>query len=672
MLSFLFASYCNGQNASREPDLSALADNFFGYQESGDNSEEAYDNMVQLLNDPLDLNHSSADNFRFLNFLSDNQINEILKYREKSGPFLSVYELQVIPGLDVPTIQRLLPFVTVRPGNESLKGFIHDLVHKDNNYFVMRIERTVENKRGYREPDSDRQFRGSANRLYYRLRSSVPDNYSIGITAEKDAGEQFRWNPKARQFGFDYWSGHIRIQNRGIIKNLIVGDFQNQFGQGLIFGGAFGGGKGAETVIGIRKSSIGFVPYSSVNESSFCRGVASTLNITSTLQLSAFYSASHRDATLLSDTVDQSISSMSTSGMHRSIDELETRAAIRERQIGLAMSYKHKLFDAGLTYHKFSLSSPLKRNENQYNQFSFSGSTNHNVGAFLNFNLSNFSFFSEAATTVNFGSAIIFGAIGSLSNRISIAFLYRNYSRSFHPFNSNALAESSTPQNEAGIYWGWKYQYRKYTLSGYVDLFRFPWLRFRSYAPSFGYEWFVRLNYQPAKAVQIFAQMREESKMRNRPDMVTMYEVGSGLKRNYVVNFDYGISPTLRMKTRAQFSTWKFDGIQTDGFVLIQDLSCEIKNLTLTGRYAMFGTDDYDNRQYAFENDVWLAYSSQAYYGEGVRKYILVEYRISKAVSVWARFASYRYDNQESIGSGLETITGNRRNDIKFQLRIKF
>ncbi|MFI5135500.1 MAG: hypothetical protein ACHQD9_06580, partial [Chitinophagales bacterium] len=37
---------------------------------------------------------------------------------------------------------------------------------------------------------------------------------------------------------------YLQVQNKGKIKNLIIGDFQNQFGQGLTLGGAFAMGKG--------------------------------------------------------------------------------------------------------------------------------------------------------------------------------------------------------------------------------------------------------------------------------------------------------------------------------------------------------------------------------------------------------------------------------------------
>ncbi|MDZ7646335.1 MAG: hypothetical protein U5K54_03650 [Cytophagales bacterium] len=61
-----------------------------------------------------------------------------------------------------------------------------------------------------------------------------------------------------------FFSFHAQVLNKGKFKNLIVGDYQAQFGQGLILGSAFGIGKSAEAVTTIRRPNIGFMPYSSL------------------------------------------------------------------------------------------------------------------------------------------------------------------------------------------------------------------------------------------------------------------------------------------------------------------------------------------------------------------------------------------------------------------------
>ena len=102
------------------------------------------------------------------------------------------------------------------------------------------------------------------------------------------------------------------------------------------------------------------------------------------------------------------------------------------------------------------------------------------------------------------------------------------------------------------------------------------------------------------------------------------------------------------------------------------DVACNLGRVTVAARYALFDTDDYDNRLYVYERDAWLSFTFPAYYGRGARNYVLVQYRLSAKIDVWLRWSHTRYNNQGEIGSGGDTITGDTRNDIKLQARIRF
>ena len=126
------------------------------------------------------------------------------------------------------------------------------------------------------------------------------------------------------------------------------------------------------------------------------------------------------------------------------------------------------------------------------------------------------------------------------------------------------------------------------------------------------------------------------------------------------------------MRTRAQFSSFQMNDITTRGMALLQDVQFDLGNIKFTARYAVFDTDDYDNRQYAYENDVLLAYSLPAYHGIGVRRVAMVEYKLNRHVTFWLRYANTRYPHEEKIGTGPDTVAGNTKNDVKFQVRISF
>lgn len=659
----------------KDVNLEVLADEIFGFQDLDLNYQELYENMALLLANKINLNVANAEELRFLNLLTEEQVQSLITYRTEIGPLLTVYELQAVPGFDLNTINKIISFVKVQ--NEASVTLLKRVLTEENNYLIVRYHQTFETKKGFKNTELPaRQFKGDDGDLYMRFRVSKPGDFSLGLTLEKDAGEQIIWVPSSKQYGFDFISTHAQVMNKGSLKNFIIGDYQTQFAQGLLLGGSFGYGKGSEAVMTVRRSNLGFLPYTSSNETGYKRGAAATIELGRNLFLSGFYSNALRDATINADTLDEnsSASSFQTTGLHRNEYELATRHKIREQNYGAVLNFRKGRIDAGIIFNELRYSLPVNRDLRPYNQFTFQGTRVTNAGAFVNYTFHNFTLFTEAAQTLGEGYGLTVGLLGSLTPKLDIALHIRNYQRSFYSTYSNAFSENSIPQNELGTYWGWKYRWnKKFSASGYMDFFRFPWLRYRSYAPSNGHEWLVRFNYQPSRNVMIFIQAREESKTRNGSNPETnLYETFPGTKRNYWVNVDYPISDKITMKTRAQFSTYDFDQTLSRGMAVLQDISIDLGRLSLIGRYAIFDTEDYDNRQYVYERDVWLAYSLPAYDGKGVRNYLVVEYNFTRKFTVWFRFAHTRYTDRDEMGSGSDTISGNERNDLRIQTRMKF
>jgi hypothetical protein len=657
--------------------LEKLIDEIFPVQDLDLNYEDLYDNLAQILSNPLDLNNVTREQMRSLMVVPESDINSFFQYREENGPILSVYELQAIPGWTRQTFDNIVPFVRVIEAQSRFNTSIFQrMAEEKNNYLLLRVERGLEMKKGYSpQTDSAQRYAGSPDRYYIRYRVSRSNDFSFGFTLEKDPGEAMTWVPSKNQFGFDYFSIHGQVQNKGRLKNLVIGDYQCQFGQGLIMGSSFGFGKNAETITTVRRSNLGFLPYTSLSENLFLRGAAATVSLSGNVFAHGFISKTLRDGNLttLADESPQTATSLSNAGLHRTLAELEDRKRIEELDIGGVLQYKTQMLDAGIIYHRLNFQPGIVRTETPYNQFAFSGSENQNVGAYVNFSWANFTFFSEVAQTISHGRGFTTGILGNLTKSLEVSLLYRNFDRDFYSFYSNALSENTAAQNERGFYWGWKYKFnKKYSASGYFDVFNFPWLRYRGYAPSEGNEWLLRFNYTPSKAIVLFLQARSESKIRNLPGESTLYKTAVGEKRNFWINCDYAAPPWLTFKTRVQFSDYTLGASTTRGFAVIQDVNFSLGRVTLSTRYALFDTDDYDNRIYAYERNMWLAFSFPAYYGVGTRTYIMLQYKLSRQTDVWFKWSQTRYSDRNEIGTGTETIPGNTGNDVKFQARIRF
>jgi hypothetical protein len=93
--------------------------------------------------------------------------------------------------------------------------------------------------------------------------------------------------------------------------------------------------------------------------------------------------------------------------------------------------------------------------------------------------------------------------------------------------------------------------------------------------------------------------------------------------------------------------------------------------LNFTARIAWFNTESYNSRIYAYENDLLYMFSIPAYFGRGFRTYLNLKYKISKNIEAWFKLANTTLNNAESIGSGYSEISGNKKTEVKFQLRLK-
>ncbi|MEO1254092.1 MAG: hypothetical protein AAFY41_04270, partial [Bacteroidota bacterium] len=506
------------------------------------------------------------------------------------------------------------------------------------------------------------------------FRTSRRGDFSLGFTFEKDQGEKIVFDDN--QNGFDFYSYHLLLENKLGFKKIMLGDFQLQYGQGLVFGAGFNAGKGAETVNTTKRNNLGIRPYTSVLEAGFFRGAGVSKSF-GDFELSVFYSTLDQDGNIQSDTTfsdfDEFVNSIQNTGFHRTPSELSARDRIEEESIGGAITYSpHRRLSIGFTGLNSQYSTPLQRKPNNYNQFEFKGDHNYIGSLFANYTWQNFTFFGEAARSKSGGIGAVGGLVASLSRVVDMAMVLRNYDRNFHSFYGNAFSENSRNINERGTYWGLSIKpNRRHKLNAYYDRFRFPWLRFRTEAPSVGNEWLARYSHFPTRKIALYAQIREQTRQVTIPKE-NLNELVDQVKRNYIFNVDYQLETWLKLKTKVQSSTQNEGDEFTKGFAIIQDVNFGFWKLKFNTRMALFETDNFDNAQYVYESDVLYAFSIPAYNGTGTRTYAMVRYDPLKNVSVWLRYARFTFTDREIVGSGLEESIGNTSTEVKAMLRVKF
>jgi len=682
--------------------------------ENSENEEADYTNLLDALNyykeHPINLNKASREDLQELQLLSDIEINKLLRHIDKNGKLITIYELQGIAGFDILTIQKILPYVRVNDNFNSSHFTLKEMFKNGQNTILFRYGRILEQQTGFTDIDSASLFKsqnsryiGSPDKLYLRYRFNYGTNVSWGITAEKDQGELFfkknqrfnyDWynqglnanssmvNPLGSytkpQSGFDFYSAHLFVKNIRFVKAIAIGDYQATFGQGLTMWSGLAFGKSAD-VMNVKKSAIGLRPYTSVDENRFLRGAATTVAI-KRFEATAFVSRKQVDANV-SDTLEtgeiSTISSLQETGYHSTLGEIADKHTITQTIYGGNISYKGKRLTVGVTGVNYELSTDYTRALSTYNQFEFSSRQNANVGIDYNFVYKNFNFFGEQSMSQNGGLAFLNGAFVSLDPRLSLTMLYRNYQKNYQSMLSNGFAENTMAANEKGFFVGINAKpFKKISLSAYYDRFEFPWLKYQVNAPSTGNDYLAQINYTPSKKFDVYLRVRSRNKFKSTSIDDDIDFIVPLKQTNYRLNLSYSILPSLKLKNRVELIDYKLDNNKTQkGYVVYQDISYSKLGVpfSVTLRYALFQTDDYNSRVYAYENDMPGAYSIPAYYYKGSRFYVLLDYNVTRNIELWIRYSQTVYDNRKTISEGsLTEIQGNTRSEIKVQIRFKF
>ncbi|GEO09142.1 ComEA family DNA-binding protein [Segetibacter aerophilus] len=647
-------------------------------RQNGEPEDDAYlQAMDQYRKNKLNLNTADEDDLKRLHLLSELQVQSLISYKRVLGQLISIYELQSIPGWDVVTIQKLLPFVTVST-SQSLLDNLRQRLTSGRHSVLLRLQQVLEKSNGFIRADSiANRYPGSSGKVLFRYKYVFRNLFQFGITGDKDAGEQFlKGNQKQ---GFDFYSFHLFARKLGPIKLLALGDFTVNLGQGLIHWQSLAFKKSADITSVKRQADI-LRPYNSPGEYNFMRGAGITVG-TKLFDFTAFASSRKLDGSLNNDTSqtnDDYISSILNSGYHRTPAEVEKKNRIIQRSFGGNISFKKDALHIGINAIAFNFLTPLIRNVTSYNQYAITGKSWSNYSVDYSYTYRNFHLFGEAAIDQNKSKAFVGGLLASLDEKIDASVVYRNIDQSYQTLYGNAFTESTFPTNEKGLFTG--ISIRPYTflkIDAYADVFSFPWLKYRVDAPSKGSEYLLQVSYKPNKKIEVYTRFKNENKAFNLTGLNSFTrQVYLRPKDSWRTQITYNVSRQFTYHQRVEIM-W-FDRHEKSrseqGFLLYVDgrFKPKTRPFAINARVQYFETDGFDSRLYAFENDVLYSYSIPQFMGKGLRYYMNASWDVNKKMTVWARWSQTIYSNQNSISSGLDKIQGNKRTEIKLQLLYNF
>ncbi|MBN2637315.1 MAG: helix-hairpin-helix domain-containing protein [Prolixibacteraceae bacterium] len=633
------------------------------------NSNLLIEDLEYYSENPININSTTAAELSKLHILNDIQIENLLNYTNDFGPVYSIYELNTIDGFTPEILTKLNLFLSFGPREEKKQNFFESFNY-GRHQLMLRTLGTIQNPKGYTaNNDNVTPYEGNRFRYYSRYRFEAGNRFSAGITAEKDPGEAFFTG--SNNAGFDFYSAHISANFNGFLQNVTVGDFIVRAGQGLVLWQGFTAGKSVYS-LDISKTAQGVRPYTSVDENLFFRGISSDFKF-GKARLTLFHSSKNSDGNIsISEAGNPEFTSLQTSGYHRTTSEIEDERSVHRNTTGGVASYTFRYLKLGTTFVYENFNMPYAASNQLYQKYRFSGIQNYTAGLNYLFNKGKYQLFGEAAQSKSTGKAFLQGAIVNLTDQLGFSVLYRHFDKNYHALWANSFAEGSGISNESGLYFGTKILPVKYvTINAYSDFYRSEWINFSTAGPAQGWDILTQADFQFSEKLTFYFRFKNEEKEQKFSPDERYVNIPEKIKR---IRFHIQLKPLKNIILKSRIESSGYSGLENEnGLLIFQDVRFEPVNnpFKVTARFAWFSTDGYNSRIYAYEDDLLYTFSVPAYFYKGFRGYLNLKYNINEHLGFWLKLGHTVYNNHESISSGYNEIEGNKKTEIKFQLRLK-
>ena len=650
-------------------------------ESSEDYYEDMINSLIRLSAQPINLNSAGFDSLKMLFFLSDAQIDNLLDFRKKHGPFTHPNELLLVTGISQQDLSNIKPFIrigTYTPEKQSRYHLSQEI--------LARLKMTRPKQAGYKkysrkaflyEKDylakKQSRFKGPPVGTLLKYKISNQQHWQGGLTLENDPGENYF--SKSQKTGFDFLSAHACYTPGKIIHRIIVGDYKLQWGQGLLAWSGYSSGKSTSTLSN-EKSGNGIAPYTSTDENRYLRGMAVSLHPTRTITTEIFVSYKKTDGNLADlDTLSPKTVQTATlyeTGYHRNLSECEKKHNLKEFTTGLSTHLNHRYFRIGVQLLHYNFSPALTIGKAAYQQYNETGhqrtlvSVDYKTGGY------HFYLFGETARSDNGTWATVNGLRYSGIPRFALCALYRHYDKGYHSHYNSGFAEYSNTTNEEGLYLGLESTpFRSLKINAYYDRFRFFSPRYQATIPGNGQEIVGDVTFNRSRWDCSF-RFKHEEKPEDDKTGENLQSV-SRIKQEYRLQFTYSICEQLKSRTRTSYTRYMKKEKHEGGYLLYQDLmySSLQTNLKAQFRFAYFDTDSYNTRIYAYENNVLYGYSFPALYDRGFRSYLNLNWKPFTLITLYLKAGLTYYPDKSTISSSLTQVNDNKLFDLSFQIRIK-
>lgn len=576
--------------------------------------------LHELSDNPANINSGDEAEISRIFFLSDFQIKAIIDHTRESGNIVSVYEIASLPGFDRHTTEMMVPFISLDYKENNISG-------------KLKLRNNIITNLNIKPGESDSLAPGSPWKMLSKYRV-ISGPFSGGVTIEKDAGEKFL-SPFP-----DFFSSHLVYTGKGILRKMIIGDYSARFGQSTNINTMMRTGLSL-TASGYMTGRDEIRPYTSSDENNFLRGAAAEFSIKK-LGFSLLYSCNKIDATIgsSSDSTKLFVESFYRTGLHNSTSLILKKDAVFETFYGININYDISSVRIGVTWSESRFSLPVKlRSNNPEDLYGFDGMTNGVWSVYYNSLIRRMLLYGELSGDHTLNLAMVQGITFRPSDRLSINFLYRNYSPEFTSFHARSPGSGSSTGNEYGILGNFTFEAARHLfISAGCDIACFPWLKYRCSYPSLQKKQEIRVKYIPVENFSIEASYNYRFSMSDMENEQGIAGISELKTRTFKGIIKYSPVENITLVTRIDYKLADESG--SEGMLMLQDIKYRFRQVPVTiwFRHCIFNTDDWYSRLYTYENDLLYGFSIPALSGKGTRIYLMAEWEIGDIAEIRIKY----------------------------------
>jgi len=592
-----------------------------------------------------DINSITEVELLGLNILTPQQIINFIIYRKTLGSFISLFELQAVPGWDIETIKAVINKLKIKNSTEIIKPF-PKILRDGKNLILFRT--------GGKSFDTlvngvmkGRNNMANQYKQLIKYSLDVSERIKCGITIEKDAGEKNI---------ADHLSGYLNFSSKRILKDIFIGDYTVNIGQGLIQWQGYSMGPSNQLSSGFRQGPL-IRPHRGTDENKFHRGVAFVFQ-KKAITLSLLGSNQHVDANIMLDTAtnQKTISSFLVSGLHISNSEIDNKKTAGKKTIGGSLKFKNKKISLGFNHLSIFFDIPIQKRNEPYNYFSMKGNTYKNTSIDFSTNIASGFLFGEAAVDGKLNSGFIVGMLKSIDTRLDVAFIYRNISKEYRSFQSNAFTQNTDANNEQGRFVNVNFRINSKTkIEVFSDRYINTWPQYYNDGVRRGNITSIQYSWDPSKKTGLYVRLQSKEKNNNaRLDNNKTNLLGIERISNCRIHFSFSPHNSLIVRHRTELSLFSGEFQHTErGFLSFIELIYKpmLKAYSISARISAIETGGYNSRIYAYERDMLYYYAIPSLYNVGYRNYILLNYKISNHLQIWLKWIQAKQNMNSSLST---------------------